>query len=115
MWAGLALVTIPLTLSAGDDADVKKELKALEGTWNIVLEGTPGGVRETIPKYLQPAFITFNCRADGSAMVEQALPEGPTKTTVTLDLSKTAAGWRIADIHWAGQSDSLVTLLTKKN
>jgi hypothetical protein len=34
---------------------------------------------------------------------------------VTLDLSKTVAGWRIADIHWAGQPDSLIAILTKKN
>ena len=34
-------------------------------------------------------------------------------TTVTLDLTKTPAGWRIADIHWAGQPDSLVAILTK--
>ena len=40
---------------------------------------------------------------------------GKEQTTVTLDLTKTAAGWRIADIHWAGQPDTLVTLLTKKN
>jgi hypothetical protein len=44
------------------------------------------------------------------------LPPGKTEqTTVTLDLSKTAAGWRIADIHWAGQPDSLVALLTRKD
>jgi hypothetical protein len=36
-------------------------------------------------------------------------------TTVTLDLAKTAVGWRIIDIHWAGQPDSLVAILTKKN
>jgi Protein of unknown function (DUF3828) len=42
-------------------------------------------------------------------------PGGKEQTTVTLDLSKTAAGWRIADIHWAGQSDSLVALLTRKD
>ena len=34
-------------------------------------------------------------------------------TTVTLDLTKTAPGWRIADIHYAGQPDSLVAILTK--
>jgi hypothetical protein len=35
------------------------------------------------------------------------------RTTVTLDLVKTPSGWRIADIHWEGQSDSLVKILTK--
>jgi hypothetical protein len=33
---------------------------------------------------------------------------------VTLDLVKTAAGWRIADIHWAGQPDSFVAIMSKK-
>jgi len=52
-------------------------------------------------------------RATGTARFVPA--GGKEQTTVTLDLTKTGAGWRIADIHWAGQSDSLVTLLTKKN
>ena len=51
-------------------------------------------------------------RATGTA---RFTPPGEKKpTTVTLDLSKTAAGWRIADIHWAGQPDSLVAILTKE-
>jgi hypothetical protein len=51
-------------------------------------------------------------RASGTA---RFTPPGEKKpTTVTLDLSKTAAGWRIADIHWAGQPDSLVAILTKE-
>ncbi len=33
---------------------------------------------------------------------------------VTLALVKTAAGWRIADIHWKGQTESLLTIMTKK-
>ena len=50
-------------------------------------------------------------RATGTA---RFTPPGEKKpTTVTLDLAKTAAGWRIADIHWAGQPDSLVAILTK--
>ena len=35
-------------------------------------------------------------------------------TTVKLDLAKTPAGWRIADIHWEGQETSLVGLLEGK-
>lgn len=51
-------------------------------------------------------------RATGTA---RFTPPGEKKpTTVTLDLTKTAAGWRIADIHWAGQPDSLVAILTKQ-
>ena len=51
-------------------------------------------------------------RATGTA---RFTPPGEKKSTmVTLDLTKTAAGWRIADIHWAGQPDSLVAILTKE-
>jgi Protein of unknown function (DUF3828) len=50
-------------------------------------------------------------RATGSA---RFTPPGEKKpTTVTLDLTKIANGWRIADIHWAEQPDSLVAILTK--
>jgi uncharacterized protein (TIGR03067 family) len=85
-WAGVALVALPLTLTGGDDAIVKKELKALEGTWNI-WPMTEGGVGQ-IPKYHGPGIAIFICRADGSATV-QLLPEGETKATVALDLTKT--------------------------
>jgi hypothetical protein len=50
-------------------------------------------------------------RATGTARFTPPGEKNP--TTVTLDLAKTAAGWRIADIHWAGQPDSLVAILTK--
>jgi hypothetical protein len=50
-------------------------------------------------------------RATGTARFTP--PGEKTPTTVTLDLAKTASGWRIADIHWAGQPDSLVAILTK--
>ena len=36
-------------------------------------------------------------------------------TAVTLDLVRTAAGWRIADIHWSGQPDSFVAIMSKKD
>jgi hypothetical protein len=36
------------------------------------------------------------------------------RTVVTLDLVKTPAGWRISDIHWEGQTDTLVKILTAK-
>ena len=50
-------------------------------------------------------------RATGTA---RFTPPGEKKpTTVTLDLTRTAAGWRIADIHWAGQPDSLAAILAK--
>lgn len=41
--------------------------------------------------------------------------EGESKPMVVrLDLVKTPAGWRISDINWEGQSDSLVKILTAK-
>jgi Protein of unknown function (DUF3828) len=52
-------------------------------------------------------------RATGTARF--AAPGEKEPTIVTLDLAKTASGWRIADIHWAGQPDSLVAILTKKD
>jgi len=36
------------------------------------------------------------------------------RTVVTLDLVKTPAGWRISDIHWEGQTDTLVKIPTGK-
>ena len=35
-------------------------------------------------------------------------------TVVTLDLQKLDAGWRIADIRWSGQAESLVQILSKE-
>ena len=51
-------------------------------------------------------------RATGTARF--TAPGEKTETVVTLDLAKTAAGWRIADIHWSGQPESLVAILSKK-
>ncbi len=52
-------------------------------------------------------------RATGTA---RFTPPGEKKqSVVTLDLVKTAGGWRIADIHWAGEPDSLTAILTKKD
>jgi hypothetical protein len=51
-------------------------------------------------------------RATGSARFTP--PGEKTPSVVTLDLVKTAAGWRIADIHWAGQPDSFVAIMSKK-
>jgi Protein of unknown function (DUF3828) len=52
-------------------------------------------------------------RATGTARF--TAPGEKTETVITLDLAKTPAGWRIADIHWSGQADSLVAVLTKKD
>jgi len=51
-------------------------------------------------------------RATGTA---RFTPPGEKKeSVVTLDLARTPSGWRIADIHWAGEADSLVAILSKK-
>jgi hypothetical protein len=53
--------------------------------------------------------------ADRAVGTARFMPPGGTQqTVVTLDLIKTARGWRIADIRWSGQSDSLVAILSKK-
>jgi len=58
--------------------------------------------------------VLAGAAADRATGTARFTPPGEKKpTTVTLDLTKTAAGWRIADIHWAGQPDSLVAILTK--
>lgn len=52
-------------------------------------------------------------RATGTARF--TVPGEKQPTVVTFDLVKTQAGWRISDIRWAGQADSLVAVLNKKN
>jgi hypothetical protein len=52
-------------------------------------------------------------RATGTARFTALGEKQP--TVVTLDLVRTPGGWRIADIHWPGQSESLVALLSKKD
>jgi hypothetical protein len=53
--------------------------------------------------------------ADRATSSARFTPPGEkTPSVVTLDLVKTAAGWRIADIHWAGQPDSFVAIMSKK-
>jgi hypothetical protein len=60
--------------------------------------------------------VQAGATADRATGTARFTPPDETKpTTVTLDLTKTAAGWRIADIHWAGQPASLVAILTKKD
>jgi hypothetical protein len=52
-------------------------------------------------------------RATGTARFTAQGEKEP--TVVTLDLVKTPAGWRIADIHWSTQKESLVAVLSRKN
>ncbi len=52
-------------------------------------------------------------RATGTARFTAQGEKEP--TVVTLDLVRTPAGWRIADIHWSMQKELLVAVLSKKN
>jgi Protein of unknown function (DUF3828) len=52
-------------------------------------------------------------RATGTARFTAPGEKQP--SVVTLDLVKTAAGWRIADIRWSGQPDSLVAIMNRKD
>jgi uncharacterized protein (TIGR03067 family) len=81
LWAGLAFATIPLTLPAGDDAAIKKDLKALMGRWKVVALSEGG---KEVPKDGLPA-ITLVCRADGTVTAQR--PEGDTEHSVVLDPS----------------------------
>ncbi len=60
--------------------------------------------------------VTPGAAADRATGTARFTPPGEKKqSVVTLDLVKTPAGWRIADIHWAGEADSLVVILSKKD
>jgi uncharacterized protein (TIGR03067 family) len=75
------VLTTPLLLMAGDD-DVRKELKALQGTWKAVaLEA--GGM--TMPKELTPQF-TFIIGADGKSTGKMS--KGEYSATITVDPKK---------------------------
>jgi hypothetical protein len=52
-------------------------------------------------------------RAIGTARF--TVPGEKKPTVVTLDLVKTPGGWRIADIHWSDQTETLVAVLNRKN
>jgi hypothetical protein len=52
-------------------------------------------------------------RATGTARFTAPGEKQP--SVVTLDLLKTGTGWRIADIHWSGQPDSLVAIMNRKD
>ena len=74
-------------IGAQDWAPTKIDLKVTDGTTAGHLTGT---AHFTAPGEKQP-------------------------TAVTLGLTKTAAGWRIADIHWAVQAESLRAVMMKNN
>lgn len=80
--AAITLIATPLTLIAGDDAEVKKEFKALAGKWKVVAITDAG---KEIPKDKLPA-ISIVFRANGTAI--RQMPEEEIKCTLTLDPAK---------------------------
>jgi uncharacterized protein (TIGR03067 family) len=77
----LVVLSIPSLLAAGDD-DIRKELKALEGTWKAV--GLEAGGKP-LPKDGIPEF-TFIVATDGKASGKIA--QGDFQATVTVDPKK---------------------------
>lgn len=67
------------------------------------------------PKTKLDVAVAAGASPDRATATARYQAEGDKEPTViTLDLVKLAAGWRIADIHWSGQAESLVQLLSKK-
>ena len=48
------------------------------------------------------------------ARASYTVPAGRERRAVELDLVRTRAGWRVADIRWAGEPKSLRQLLTRR-
>jgi uncharacterized protein (TIGR03067 family) len=80
--AAIALIAMPLTVIAGDDAEAKREFKALEGKWKVVAITEAG---KEVPTDKLPA-ISIVFRADGTAT--RQMPNEEIKCTLTLDLAK---------------------------
>jgi uncharacterized protein (TIGR03067 family) len=81
---GLILVlAIPLSLTADEKDDVKKELKTLEGTWKAVSMEAGG---KELPKDNLPQF-TFIVGPDGKSTARTA--QGEERATITVDPKKT--------------------------
>jgi uncharacterized protein (TIGR03067 family) len=78
---GLVVLSCPLALFAGDD-DVRKEVKALQGTWKAV--GLEAGGK-SYPKDSVPDF-TFNIGADGKSTGKMGKIEY--QATITVDPKK---------------------------
>jgi uncharacterized protein (TIGR03067 family) len=86
----LFILATPLLISAGEGADAKKELKALEGKWKAVSMEAGG---KELPKEALPEFI-FTVGANGKSTAkfgkneEQAtIAVDPKKTPRTIDNS----------------------------
>jgi uncharacterized protein (TIGR03067 family) len=78
----LIVLTTPLLLTAGDDDEVRKELKTLEGKWKTV--GLEAGGK-SVPKDAVPDFL-FIVGADGKSTGQMGKVEYQAK--VSLDSKK---------------------------
>ena len=77
----LIVLAVPLLLVAGDDDAVRKELKALQGTWKAVALEAGG---QPLPKAAVPDF-TYTIGTDGKATGKMAKSEYTAKLTVNPD------------------------------
>jgi uncharacterized protein (TIGR03067 family) len=90
----LVVLATPLLLAAGNDDDVRKELKALEGKWKAVAleaEGKP------LPKEAIPDF-TYTIEADGKATGKMAQSE----YTATMTVNPKKDPKTIDNVHESG-------------
>jgi uncharacterized protein (TIGR03067 family) len=78
----LVVLSTPVLLTAGDDDDVRKELKALEGRWKVVALEVGG---KPLPKEGIPDF-TFIVAANGKSTGQT--PQGEYQATITVDPKK---------------------------
>ena len=74
----LIVLAVPVPLTAGDDEEVRKELKALQGTLKIVAVEAMG---KSLPKESIPEF-TFTIEADGKSTGKMAKSEYAARITV---------------------------------
>ena len=92
----LIVTATPLLLAAGTD-DVRKELKALQGTWKAVALEAGGKV---LPKEAVPAF-TFIIGADGKSTGRS--PKGDYAALITVDPKKSPR--TIDNLHESGDRE----------
>jgi uncharacterized protein (TIGR03067 family) len=90
----LIVLTTPLLLTAGNDDDVRKELKALEGKWKMVAGEVAG---KPFPKDGVPAF-TLVIAADGKSTGQT--PQAEFQFTMTVNPKKNPK--TIDNLHESG-------------
>ena len=90
----LVVLTIPLLLAAGNDDDVRKELKALQGKWKAVALEAGG---KPLPKEAIPDF-TFLIGADGKSTGKMAQSE----YTATITVNPKKDPKTIDNVHESG-------------